>query len=180
MHFEIAFVVLFTIATAVAIAARRFKVPYTVALVLAGIVLGAAHAFEAPHLTKEILFAVVLHYETHLATMQAAHAALTELEDMDKKRTAHADIIESLRGEYHQRIEHAEQSLRDLHMEKSQLRAEEESRARRQLLIIEKDRVLRAFRHGVIGQDAYDRLLTRIDESLEALDEHEVPKEPAS
>lgn len=119
-------------------------------------------------------------YETHLATMQAAHAALMELDDMDKKRTAHADIIESLRGEYHQRIEHAEQSLRDLHMEKSQLRAEEESRARRQLLLIEKERVLRAFRNGIIGQDAYDRLLTRIDGSLEELDNHEVPKEPVS
>ena len=60
MHFEIAFVFLFSIATAVAIAASRFKVPYTVSLVIAGLVLGATHAFEAPHLTKELLFAVVL------------------------------------------------------------------------------------------------------------------------
>ncbi|XXF80856.1 sodium:proton antiporter [Myxococcaceae bacterium GXIMD 01537] len=60
MHFELAFVLLFSIATAVAIAARYFKFPYTVALVLAGLGLGIVHAFEPPHLTKELLFAVIL------------------------------------------------------------------------------------------------------------------------
>lgn len=60
MHFELAFVLLFSIATAVAIAARYFKFPYTVALVVAGLVLGTVHAFEPPHLTKELLFAIIL------------------------------------------------------------------------------------------------------------------------
>ncbi len=60
MHFEQAFVLLFAIATAVAIAARFFRIPYTVALVVAGLILGVAHAFEPPHLTKELLFAVIL------------------------------------------------------------------------------------------------------------------------
>jgi CPA1 family monovalent cation:H+ antiporter len=60
MHFEMVFVLLFSIATAVAIAARYFKFPYTVALVVAGLVLGTAHAFEPPHLTKELLFAIIL------------------------------------------------------------------------------------------------------------------------
>ncbi|WNG54574.1 Na+/H+ antiporter [Archangium gephyra] len=60
MHFELAFVLIFSIATAVAIAARYFKFPYTVALVVAGLVLGMVHAFEPPHLTKELLFAIIL------------------------------------------------------------------------------------------------------------------------
>lgn len=60
MHFELAFVLLFAIATAVAIAARYFKFPYTVALVVAGVALGAVHLFEPPHLTKELLFAIIL------------------------------------------------------------------------------------------------------------------------
>jgi CPA1 family monovalent cation:H+ antiporter len=60
MHPEIAFVALFSIATAVALVARWLKVPYTVALVVAGLGLGAAHAFEPPHLTKELLYAVFL------------------------------------------------------------------------------------------------------------------------
>jgi CPA1 family monovalent cation:H+ antiporter len=54
------FILLFVVATAVAIAARRLHIPYTVALVLAGLLLGALHVFEVPHLTKELLFTVFL------------------------------------------------------------------------------------------------------------------------
>jgi len=54
------FVLLFVVATAVAIAARRLRLPYTVALVLAGLVLGLVRLFEPPTLTKELLYAVFL------------------------------------------------------------------------------------------------------------------------
>lgn len=60
MHAEFVFVLLFAVATAVALVARWVKIPYTVALLLAGIALGSAHAFEPPALTKELLFAVFL------------------------------------------------------------------------------------------------------------------------
>ncbi len=43
MRPELTFVFLFSVATAVAIAARRLKVPYTVALVVTGTALGSAH-----------------------------------------------------------------------------------------------------------------------------------------
>jgi CPA1 family monovalent cation:H+ antiporter len=109
-------------------------------------------------------------YETHLGAMQAAHAALAELDDMDRKRVVHADVIESLRGEYRERVEQATRSVRELHLEKAQLRAEEEKRARRQLLVTEKDRLLRAFRDGVIGHEAVERLLTRVDGELDRLE----------
>jgi CPA1 family monovalent cation:H+ antiporter len=51
---------MFIVATAVAIGVRRIAIPYTVALVLAGLVLGLVHAFEAPHLTKALLFTLFL------------------------------------------------------------------------------------------------------------------------
>jgi CPA1 family monovalent cation:H+ antiporter len=54
------FVLLFTVATAVALVARRFAVPYTVSLVVTGLALGATRAFGAPPLTKELLFTVFL------------------------------------------------------------------------------------------------------------------------
>lgn len=60
MQIELAFVALFSVASAVAILARRFKMPYTIALVVAGLVLGTADAFEAPSLTKELLYAIFL------------------------------------------------------------------------------------------------------------------------
>ena len=54
------FVLLFVVATAVAIAARRFRLPYTVALVLAGLALGVVRLFAPPDLTRELLYAVFL------------------------------------------------------------------------------------------------------------------------
>jgi monovalent cation:H+ antiporter, CPA1 family len=54
------FILLFIIATAVAIGVRRFHIPYTVALVLAGLILGLAHLLQPPHLTKNLLFTVFL------------------------------------------------------------------------------------------------------------------------
>ncbi len=60
MDIEAVFVLLFVVATAVAIAARRLYLPYTVALVVAGLALGYVHMFPAPKLTKNLLFAVFL------------------------------------------------------------------------------------------------------------------------
>ncbi len=60
MHFEVVFVLLFVVATAVAIATRRARLPYTVALVLTGLLLGATELITPPPLTKELLFTVLL------------------------------------------------------------------------------------------------------------------------
>jgi CPA1 family monovalent cation:H+ antiporter len=53
-------IVLFCIATAVAIAAHRLRTPYTVALLIVGLVLGAFQLVAPPHLTKGLLFGVFL------------------------------------------------------------------------------------------------------------------------
>jgi CPA1 family monovalent cation:H+ antiporter len=42
------FVILFSIATGVAIFVRHLRIPYTVALVVVGLALGAFHLVEAP------------------------------------------------------------------------------------------------------------------------------------
>ena len=60
METETILILLFVVATAVAIAVQRLAVPYTVALVFTGLVLGLLHGFEAPHLTKALLFNVFL------------------------------------------------------------------------------------------------------------------------
>jgi CPA1 family monovalent cation:H+ antiporter len=60
MELSVGFIVLFAVATAVAVAARRLRVPYTVALVVTGLALGAAHVMELPHLTKDLLYAAIL------------------------------------------------------------------------------------------------------------------------
>jgi CPA1 family monovalent cation:H+ antiporter len=60
MQNETIFILLFMVATGVAIVARRMRIPYTVGLVVAGILLGVLHAFQAPHLTKALLFSLFL------------------------------------------------------------------------------------------------------------------------
>jgi CPA1 family monovalent cation:H+ antiporter len=60
MSAETTFILLFMIATAVAIAVRRLKIPYTVALVVAGLLLGLLRAFQPPHLTKDLLYTIFL------------------------------------------------------------------------------------------------------------------------
>lgn len=60
MHPEMALILLFSAATAVAIAARRVKIPYTVALVLTGLGLGATPLIQGVHLTKDLLYSVFL------------------------------------------------------------------------------------------------------------------------
>jgi len=60
MHTASVVVLLFSVATATAIAVRSIRFPYTVALVLVGLGIGAFHVVEPPHLTKELLFAVIL------------------------------------------------------------------------------------------------------------------------
>ena len=53
-------VVLFCVATAIAIAVRRLRIPYTVALVVAGLGLGSLALVEPPRLTHDLLFTFFL------------------------------------------------------------------------------------------------------------------------
>ncbi|MEO5814336.1 MAG: cation:proton antiporter, partial [Gemmatimonadaceae bacterium] len=53
-------ILLYCIATVVAIASRRLRVPYTSSLLIAGIALGAMHVASLPHLTRDLLFEVFL------------------------------------------------------------------------------------------------------------------------
>jgi NhaP-type Na+/H+ or K+/H+ antiporter len=57
---ETILILLFSVATVVAIGVRQLHVPYTVALVLTGLALGILNLFTPPHLTKELLFSVFL------------------------------------------------------------------------------------------------------------------------
>jgi monovalent cation:H+ antiporter, CPA1 family len=60
METETTFILLFAVASAVALVARRLRIPYTVALVSAGLVLGGLDLIPAPELTRNLLFTVFL------------------------------------------------------------------------------------------------------------------------
>ncbi|MGH7655999.1 MAG: cation:proton antiporter [Gemmatimonadaceae bacterium] len=79
-------IILFSIATAVAIGAQRLRVPYTVALVIVGLALSALHLIEPPHLTKDVLFGFILPgllfeaaYHLDLAEFRRGWRAITAL-----------------------------------------------------------------------------------------------------
>lgn len=60
METETLIILLFVVASVVAVIARKLRTPYTVALVLVGLGLGALHLLHAPQLTQNVLFLVFL------------------------------------------------------------------------------------------------------------------------
>ncbi len=60
MGIESTILILFIIASMVAVVARRLRIPYTVALVLAGLLIGGLHLMRAPELTRDLLFLIFL------------------------------------------------------------------------------------------------------------------------
>ncbi|RMD46305.1 MAG: peptidase, partial [Aquificota bacterium] len=57
---ETIILILFIIASVVAVIAKRLNLPYTIALVLIGLLLGFVNIIQAPPLTKEILYSIFL------------------------------------------------------------------------------------------------------------------------
>ena len=60
MAYESVILILFLIASFVAVIAKRLNLPYTIALVGVGLLLGAVHLLNPPHLTQELLYAIFL------------------------------------------------------------------------------------------------------------------------
>jgi CPA1 family monovalent cation:H+ antiporter len=184
------FIILFIVATAVALGVRRLRIPYTVGLVLAGMLLGLAHFLESPHLTKSMTFGVVLisillqgltmppllrwlgiikcdegHAAVELAQgkLMAAHAGL---EALDRMTYGISTAMPQLREEYKEKIKNIEQDIGKMEPDLDQLMDQEERWARRHLLLVEKNRIIDAFQEGRLSQQVYEKLLADIDARL--------------
>ncbi len=105
-------------------------------------------------------------YELTRGKLQAAHAALDEIDRMSRVHFTNPEVLASLRREYEQKVERDSAALDELHLEKQQLRAEEAQWARRHLLLVEKGVVTDAFHHGGLNQTIEERLLADIDARL--------------
>ena len=110
-------------------------------------------------------------YEQTRGALLVANAGLNEVESMTRARHAPQEVLAALHEEYEARIERAEAGIQALHLEEGALREEEMLRARRHLLVVEKDRVLQAFHQGTLSQDVYEKLLADIDARLLALED---------
>ncbi len=83
---ESTFIILFSIASLVALVVRRTPIPYTVALVIVGLAAGQLHVVSPPTLTKELLFALFLPglvfeaaYNLHIAELRSSWRTIATL-----------------------------------------------------------------------------------------------------
>jgi len=105
-------------------------------------------------------------YELTRGRLQAAGAALGEIDRMANVHFSSGEVLERLRREYRDRAEKDRAALDALHLGRQVLEAEELDWARRHLLLVEKNEVLDAFHRGVLSQEVEERLLADIDARL--------------
>ena len=112
-------------------------------------------------------------YELRRGRLQAAAAALRELDRMAEMRSAAPDVLSSLREEYRGTVAAEEEALQALTT--TEPRGRDAQRLRRHLLVTERDQVMRAFREGALGRKTQERLLADIDARLLKVDSGEAP-----
>jgi Na+:H+ antiporter len=105
-------------------------------------------------------------YEFARGKLQAASAALEELDRMSYVHFSHDDVHAQLKDEYEKRIEEGREQIGELELDRAAIVAQESQWARRHLLLTEKNHVIDSFRQGVLSQEIYDQLLADIDARL--------------
>ena len=112
-------------------------------------------------------------YELTRGRLQAARAALEEIDQMSHVPFTNQEVLADLRREYEEKVERDRSALDELHLEKQQLQAEELQWVRRHLLLKEKGVVIDAFHQGVLNQEVQEKLLADIDTRLLRLESGE-------
>jgi len=105
-------------------------------------------------------------YEFARGKLQAASAALEELERMSHVHFFRNDVRARLKDEYTQRIAAELDQMGALELDRTAIAARESRWARRHLLLTEKNHVTDAFRQGLLDQAVYEKLLADIDTRL--------------
>jgi CPA1 family monovalent cation:H+ antiporter len=117
-------------------------------------------------------------YDRYRGEIQAANAALAELDVMRSTRAAPVSILGTLRTEYEDRIAKIERKVEDLRIERRRLQEEESKDARRRLLLVEKNQLIDALSRGTLPREAGDRLLAEVDARLLQLESEEAEPSP--
>ena len=105
-------------------------------------------------------------YELTRGKLQAARAALEEIDRLSHVHFTNPEMLADLRRGYEQKIERDRAVLNELHLDKQQFHVEELQWAQRHLLLVEKGKVIDAFHHGVLSQGVQEKLLADIDARL--------------
>ena len=122
-------------------------------------------------------------YEFARGKLQAASAAVEELERMSHLHFSRDDVRAQLKDEYEKRIEKEQDQIGELELDRAAIVAQESQWARRHLLLTEKNHVIDSFRQGLLSQEIYEKLLADIDARLlrlESGEEEKTTEEPDS
>jgi CPA1 family monovalent cation:H+ antiporter len=109
-------------------------------------------------------------YDIKRGEIRMTQAALDEIAQLERLHGAPPTLLRELSEEYEARSREAVAAVEALRLERDDLRAEESIRARRQVLIAEKDAVLADFHSGSLSAQAFNALLGSIDARLATLD----------
>jgi CPA1 family monovalent cation:H+ antiporter len=109
-------------------------------------------------------------YEVRSGELRMTQAGLDEIEHMERRHLAPDAVLSELREEYEARAREVTATVEALRVQEDDLRAEESVRARRQILLAEKESVLADFHRGALNAEAYNRLLGAVDARLVKLD----------
>ncbi len=115
-------------------------------------------------------------YEFARGKLQAASAALDELERMSHVHFFHEDVRARLKDEYEKRIKEEQHQIGELELDRAAIAAQESQWTHRHLLLTEKNHVIDSFRRGVLDQAIYEKLLADIDARLLRLESGEEEK----
>jgi CPA1 family monovalent cation:H+ antiporter len=115
-------------------------------------------------------------YEFARGKLQAASAALEELERMSHVHFSRDDVRARLKDQYEKRMEEEQKQIGELQLDREGIAAQESQWARRHLLLTEKNYVIDSFRQGVLSQEIYEKLLADIDARLLRLESGEEEK----
>lgn len=120
-------------------------------------------------------------FQSARADALAGRAALAELAALGQHQAAAPGVLAELRRHYEARIAEADERIRALHLDHAEIEREERRRLRRHLLLVEKERVLRAIHEGLSSEEAAAELLADLDARLlQAEQDPGIPRGDAS
>jgi len=102
-------------------------------------------------------------YELRHGRLQAAAAALRELDALAVEHAANPEALQVLRAQYEARLDEAEQQLRKLTLTSQDLQQDALRRTQRRLLDAERDQVVRSYHQGALSRDSQQKLMADID-----------------
>lgn len=102
-------------------------------------------------------------YDFLRGELQASVAALEEIDRFERLHSIRPESVQQLRTEYEERMKSVREKIDKLAQERGRFHEQDVVQARHHLLVVEKDRIVNAYRQGTLSSAAFDRLLADID-----------------